>query len=171
MQFEVLRLYGSIVFIPKSTGHHGQTLCIKGHDHYIPPNTFVTTNVQALHVSQRMWGPDASIWRPSRWLSSNNGHTPDLESELLIDPPKGTFVAWADGPRACPGRKFAQVEFVAVMAILFREHRVRPALQEGESIESGKQRLLKMVNNSAISAITLQMQNPSSVPLIWSRKE
>ena len=94
--------------------------------------------------------------------------TPD---GALIDPPKGQFIPWADGPRNCPGQKFAQVEFVAVLATLFQKHRVRPALREGESIEDGERKLLRMVDDSAISAITLQMQKPRDVALIWSRRD
>jgi len=62
------------------------------------------------------------------------------------------------------------VEFVAVVATLFREHRVRPVLKDGRSGEDGRQKLLEMVNDSAISAITLQMQKPRSVALAWSKK-
>lgn len=87
-----------------------------------------------------------------------------------MEPPKGQFIPWADGPRVCPGQKFAQVEFVAVLATLFRGHRVRPVLEDGESGEDGRRKLLAMVNDSAISAITLQMQKPRSIALAWSKK-
>ena len=88
----------------------------------------------------------------------------------MMEPAKGTFVPWADGPRVCPGRKVAQVEFVAVMATLFQSHRVSPALLEGESHEHARGRLVDMVNDSGISAITLQMQHPKNASLVWTRK-
>lgn len=88
-----------------------------------------------------------------------------------MEPIKGAFVPWGDGPRVCPGRKVAQVEFVAVMATLFHNHRVAPALFEGESAERARCRLVDMVNDSAISAITLQMQHPKNASLVWTRKE
>ena len=93
-----------------------------------------------------------------------------MSSETIIEPENGTFVPWADGPRSCPGRKFAQVEFVAVMATLFREHRVRPVKLAGESAKDAQRKVLAVVDDSAISAITLQMQQPERVSLVWSKK-
>lgn len=91
--------------------------------------------------------------------------------DSLIEPEKGTYIPWADGPRVCPGRKFAQVEFVAAIATLFRRHTVQPALLDGESPDQGKKRLARMIDDSAITAITLQMRKPKSVALVWQEKE
>ena len=82
----------------------------------------------------------------------------------------GTFIPWADGPRNCPGRKFAQVEFVAVMASLFSKYRSKPALLTEQSPEDAKRDLQSMVEGSMISAITLQMQEPGKVALKWERR-
>lgn len=88
-----------------------------------------------------------------------------------MEPQVATFIPWAEGPRNCPGQKFAQAEFVAVMATLFQNHRVRPVLREGESAAEGKRKLMQMADYSAITAITLQMQRPKSVSLHWVRKD
>lgn len=88
-----------------------------------------------------------------------------------MEPTKGTYAPWADGPRVCPGRKVAQVEFVAVMATLFRNHRVSPVLLKGETAERSRGRLIDMVNDSAILSITLQMKHPKKVSLLWTRKD
>ena len=58
---------------------------------------------------------------------------------------------------------------MAVMATLFQQYQVRPALEAGESEADGKAALLRMVDGSAISAITLQMQEPRSRSLIWEK--
>ncbi len=87
-----------------------------------------------------------------------------------MEPLKGSYLPWSDGPRVCPGRKFAQVEFVAVIAFLFRQHRVRPATLGGESPEAATERVLRTVNDSEVG-ITLQMRKPKSVSVIWSRRE
>jgi len=47
---------------------------------------------------------------------------------------------------------------------------VCPVLKDGGNCEDGRQKLLEMVNDSVISAITLQMQKPRSVALAWSKK-
>ena len=82
----------------------------------------------------------------------------------------GSFIPWADGPRNCPGQKFAQVEFVAVMASLFSRYRSEPASLMEQSPEEAKMVLQSMVEGSMISAITLQMQEPGKVAMKWERR-
>ena len=171
VMYETLRLYGSIVFIPKTTGVEAQEMTTSaGVKHILPSNTAVNINVQALHTDAKTWGPDSLIWRPDRWLKvsspANQTHT---TNETFIEPPPGAFVPWADGPRVCLGRKFSQVEFVAVMASLFGRHRVEPITSSGQGEEEGRKACLKMVNDSAITAITLQMRKPGSVALRWEK--
>ncbi|KAL8796096.1 MAG: hypothetical protein Q9195_001428 [Heterodermia aff. obscurata] len=163
VMYETLRLYGSVVFIPKATNPDSvQSLPYRGVSYTIPPSTFVTINVQALQTDQRTWGPDSLAWRPDRWFQ-----TSDADAVSLTPPKPGTFVPWADGPRNCPGQKFAQVEFVAVMAALFVRFRVKPVLQQGQTEGDGRSLLQSMVDGSRISAITLQMQEPKKVALEW----
>lgn len=87
----------------------------------------------------------------------------------LITPAKGTFLPWSSGPRMCPGQKMSQVEFVSVIATIFRSCSIAPALAEGESHEQGKERLLKVIANSRPS-LTLQMTSPDQVTLKWSKR-
>ena len=177
-QYETLRLYGSVVFIPKSTGFHFQSIALGGKTHVLAPSTAVNINVQALHTNPQTWGSDALDWRPSRWLkpsssstnSSNENHPLPMAKETFIEPEAGTFIPWADGPRECVGRKFSQVEFVAVLASLFRDYRVRPVVKNGEGEAEARRALTRMVDDSAISAITLQMLEPRSRSLRWERQ-
>lgn len=93
-----------------------------------------------------------------------------MAKETFIEPEAGTFIPWADGPRECVGRKFSQVEFVAVLAKLFRHYRVRPVVENGEDEADGRRVLARMVDDSAISAITLQMLEPRRRSLRWERR-
>ncbi|KAL8785607.1 MAG: hypothetical protein Q9213_003261 [Squamulea squamosa] len=169
-QFETLRLYGSIVFIPRAASLESQKLANQdGNDIVLPPSTSVTLNVQALHTDPKTWGADSLSWRPTRWFVESRSETPsgdNATSQTFISPPKGSFIPWADGPRVCPGQKFAQVEFVAALATLLENYRVKPVLEAGQSEEAGKNALLGMVNDSAIFAITLQMNQPRKVALV-----
>ena len=161
-------MYGSVISIPRSTGFHSETLVLHQNDYIIPPKTTVSINLQALHTDPRTWGPNALTWHPKRWIFDPTG---DLNNEYMMEPTKGTYAPWADGPRVCPGRKVAQVEFVAVMATLFRSHRVSPVLLKGETAERSRGRLIDMVNDSALLSITLQMKHPKKVSLLWTRKD
>lgn len=46
------------------------------------------------------------------------------------------------GPRACIGRKFATTEVVCFLSMLLRDWKVMPLLNEGESQEEWKTRVL-----------------------------
>ena len=122
-------------------------------------------NAMAVHTHPRYWGSDSLEWQPKRWIKTSFSGL-----ETFSEPLKGSYLPWSEGPRVCPGRKFAQVEFVAVITSLFRHHRVRPAPLDGENSASTTARVLRTINDSGVS-ITLQMRKPESVSLIWSRRE
>ena len=63
--------------------------------------------------------------RPSFYFFSDASIKPDIEGESLIKPAKGTYIPWSGSARVCVGRNFAQVEFAAVIALLFQKYRVR----------------------------------------------
>lgn len=156
--------------MPKTTGLQHSNLVKDSKNCIIPPETDVYINIRSLSTDPSLWGSDSLIWRPERWLISPSSPSNKFEDESLVEQQPGVFVPWAEGPRNCPGKKFAQVEFVAVMATLFHKHRVRPVLEAGEPFENGRKRLIQMADNSALTAITVQMRNPKSVSLRWSPK-
>lgn len=56
-------------------------------------------------------------------------------SEQLYRPVRGSFIPFSDGPRSCLGRRIAQVEMVAAMAVLFQRYSVELAVDEWASDE------------------------------------
>jgi cytochrome P450 len=158
--------------LPKSTGSNPETLTTDGRDHIIPPRTVISINIYAIHTDPDLWGSDSLIWRPQRWLTPTDSDADSVTvgKEMLMERPGGMFAPWSEGPRNCPGQKFSQVEFVAVTALLFRNHRVRPVLREGQSVEDGKKELMRMANDSAIDFM-MRMRNPKRVSLKWVRKD
>ena len=140
--------------------------------------TMVFPSLMALHTHPRYWGEDSLIWRPSRWIisSASNKYTKyaekdktQMDHEVLITPAKGSYIPWSDGSRNCPGKKFSQVEFVAVMACLFRDHCLRPTLLQGESLERAQDRVLQVVADSKVGLL-LQMRDPSLVAVVWEKQ-
>jgi cytochrome P450 len=168
-QFETLRFIGVSPFIPKYTHELPQTLTIKGKDYVIPPCTYVNLQLPALHSLPEYWGSDSLVWRPDRWILSNDG-VRGLEHERLLQPTAGTFLPWAGGPRVCPGKKFAQVEFVAVIGLLFWKNRVRPALEPGETFEESSKRLLALVEDSSWN-VSMTMRHPERLKLVWEERD
>lgn len=98
---------------------------------------------------------DLEEFHPERWLLSTEAHgtTTDKNgipvetlaggaekdlgvnesadtSDRLFKPPKGAYLPFSEGYRACLGRRFAQVEVLAVLAVLFQKYSVELAVDK-----------------------------------------
>jgi cytochrome P450 len=90
---------------------------------------------------------DLASWKPQRWIVNSSKPTSsatkqqqtqqssDNEEDIggpqtsdtsshLFNPERGAFIPFSEGYRACLGRRFAQVEVLAVLAAIFREYSV-----------------------------------------------
>ena len=74
----------------------------------IPKGTVIVVPLAALNCSVSMWGPDAKIFRPSRWLAEKEGAQP-VNAETMHG--YRHLMTFGDGPRMCLGRLFALTEF------------------------------------------------------------
>ncbi|KAG8164114.1 hypothetical protein KVR01_006032 [Diaporthe batatas] len=191
LMYETLRLYPPIVYLPKLTSSTPTVLSAtdgdsQRRDIVIPPNSYVVVNFMHLHCSHELWGKNALKFRPSRWIASPDSHETSSGSgyskdEKLERPPPGAFIPWAMGPRNCPGMKFAQVEFVSVIASLLVDSRVEaalpPALQDQAELKGlhgmeitdlARERLSSVVEDSDVR-VTTTMLRPDEVWLRWRR--
>ena len=152
--------------MPRFTGDSAQRLTIRDKEYTIPPKTSISLNFAALHSHPDHWGPDPVAWRPNRWLvpgGEEAGETP------LFHPAPGSFVPWNAGPRVCPGKKFAQVEFIRLIFTLFaNDSRVELVKEPGETEQAAKARVLQIVNQAKVE-VTLKMVNAERVKLRWIR--
>lgn len=136
----------------------------------------VIPNLQASQTHPKYWGEDSLEWKPQRWILPPPSSTPSqstitnaLESESFKPLPKIIFFAWSEGMQSCPGKKFAQVEFVAVMASLFTEYRAEPVPKVGESLDGARIRLKGVVEDSTVELL-LTMKDPKGVGVRWLRR-
>ena len=145
----------------------------------IPKNTVIIPNYSALHTHPRYWGHDSLEFEPSRWITTdshisttNDSKTSSHPAEHLKEPPNrnSPFVGWSGGARSCPGRKFAQVEFVGVLVGLFRDFRVKPVPLKGEDDEMARARLLEQIRLDTGMRLLLQMLHPERAVLEWKRR-
>ncbi|KAK3367453.1 cytochrome P450 [Podospora didyma] len=165
--YETIRLYVPVATL-KWTGDKAQPLLVGGKVLMLPANSMVAPSYGSVQTDPRFWGPDSLIWNPSRFITKSGV---DADEEFCI-PVRGAFVGWSDGPRDCPGRKFSQVEFVATMAVLFRDNwRVEPMLKDmGESPGAARRRVLDLIENDSGSVLLLQMLHPERAPLVWKKR-
>ncbi|QSZ36703.1 hypothetical protein DSL72_006586 [Monilinia vaccinii-corymbosi] len=168
IMLETVRLWNPLIGICKTTFESPQPLTIDDRTIIIPPDTRIIPNTNALHSHPRYWGQNSLEWHPQRWILSRAESTnvTPLEREYIRTPPKGSYQPWSDGIRPCPGKKFSQVEFVAAMVALFKRHRVEIVLEDGETQEQAKQRVMGVVKDNIV-VLLLQMRSPEKVGLRW----
>ncbi|KAF1995035.1 cytochrome P450 [Amniculicola lignicola CBS 123094] len=135
-----------------------QTLVIENRSIVIPANTSTSPSIIAVHTNPRYW-PDPLKWNPQRWVM-----TSEVGQESLLLPPRDTFFPWSDGGQNCPGMKFSQVEFVAVLALLMRQHRFRIVKNREETEEQSKERVRGVINDCDMQLL-LRMRDSDRVRL------
>ncbi|CAG8686463.1 4161_t:CDS:2, partial [Dentiscutata heterogama] len=104
---ETLRLYPSV---PKNG-----KVCVK--DNILPngvpvyANEFVVFIPWAMGRDKKIWGEDAEVFKPQRFLSS----------EEMSKTNQFKFIAFHAGPRTCLGQQFATVEVIILVTMMLRE--------------------------------------------------
>ncbi|MCJ1309028.1 hypothetical protein MMC25_002683 [Agyrium rufum] len=174
---ETLRLWAPLNGFHRWTGDEYQTLQVGKRELVVPPRTTVVVNNAALQVKEEFWGADALEWRPNHWIerpvSSPVFSSPSslsLANEIFRHPvPEGVYTPWLAGPRVCPGKKFSQVELVAVLATLFRQHRAKPVLETGEENTQARTRITHLVEDSHM-VLAIVMKHPERMRVQWKEK-
>ncbi|PYH29862.1 cytochrome P450 [Aspergillus neoniger CBS 115656] len=70
---------------------------------FFPPETTVGVNPWALHYNEQIFGPDASVFRPERWMQDHE-----------------TILKFSCGAYMCLGKSLAQLEMSKLLPQLFR---------------------------------------------------
>lgn len=127
LMLETLRLYPPIINLFKSTTTKPQVLTYRSQPLPLPPDTDIFLEAVSLHRNPKYWSPSSDTFIPSRWLKdSTYTLPPNALSESpahanLLCPQKGSYIPFGAGMRSCLGKKFAQVEFCTIIAVLLRE--------------------------------------------------
>jgi cytochrome P450 len=149
--YETLRLVGPAPLLVRSpsTPQHLPITTPNGEATItVNPGTLVGGHFYGAHLSPR-WGPDANIFNPKRFISiSATG------DENLVVPEGTPYMPWLFGPRVCPGKKFSQVEFIAVVAHIISEYRVEMQRHDGESEAVAKSRLMGALDDKYFNVST-----------------
>ncbi|KAI1778133.1 cytochrome P450 [Hypoxylon cercidicola] len=209
---ETLRLVPPVVDIPKMvTPNQDQPITIEGEKYLLPRKATIGLVVIASQRNPRYWPTkpskitdaetDIDDFVPERWLQIEStqsesakvegADTEDLggyagsdTSAQLYRPPRGAFIPFSDGARACLGRRMAIVELVSALAVLLQKYSIELAVDEWASDEKvegmnkdEKTRIYRMAQQKsratvkgATSMITLKLHGGGCVPVRMVRR-
>ncbi|KJZ77353.1 hypothetical protein HIM_03077 [Hirsutella minnesotensis 3608] len=162
---ETLRLFAPITGVPKVSSEKAPSLRVGDRILAIPPGIEIFPVLLGNQTDPRYW-EQPHEWRPSRWILRPGV----VADEELLTPRKGTFFPWSDGPQNCVGKKFSQVEGVAVLARLFHRHRLRLETEAGETERQARNRARDCANDVNFTML-LRMNHPERVRLACVRRD
>jgi cytochrome P450 len=106
---EALRVHPAVgAPLTRIIGPNGVTLA----GQYFPPGTEVGVNAWVIHNNKDIFGPDASDFKPERWLID------DAEKRAAMD---RNFLAFGAGSRTCIGKNISLMEMYKVIPQIVRK--------------------------------------------------
>lgn len=81
-------------------------------DHFIPKGTEIVVSIWMINRSPEFWGPDATEFRPERWITDGKPNT-NGGADSNYD-----FLTFLHGPRSCIGQEFARAELRCLLAAM-----------------------------------------------------
>lgn len=133
---------------------------IKGEAVTLPPGAHLLIVLVSAHRNPNGWptkpsrvtgkADDLDDFLPERWYRASDrsagkserqeGIEEDNDSSRFADtsdsmfkPQPGSYLPFGDGPRSCIGRRIAQAEILAAMAVVFQRHSIELAVDEWAS--------------------------------------
>lgn len=109
---EGLRIHPPLTdVVPKKVPQGGDTVVVDGKTYYLPGGTNIGYNVWGVHHNKAMFGEDAEIFRPERWLLEDKHES----SEHLAAMRRTTEMIFGYGKYQCLGKPIAWLEITKVI--------------------------------------------------------
>ncbi|ROW09024.1 hypothetical protein VMCG_02856 [Cytospora schulzeri] len=83
-------------------------------DRTFPEGTTLSVSIWVIHHSKEIWGPDASEFRPERWLEGDKSSANEK-----------FYVPFGLGFMSCPGQNIARIELSKICATIVRDYDIR----------------------------------------------
>jgi len=94
-------------FLPRGGGPNGDSPV------FVPKGTYVAYHSYAMHRRHDIYGEDAEVSNPSRWLAGEHDGPPLR--------PGWAYIPFSGGPRICIGQNFALTEAMFVVVSLLQK--------------------------------------------------
>lgn len=176
---ETLRVYPVIPFIPRTT-ESPKSLKIGDQTYMVPAHTICMIHASGSHNNPKFWPQiDTSTsennpiypiptFDPGNWLKSD---TENGSERNIITPEPGSYLPFGDGYRTCMGKRFAHIEFCAVMAAIFKEWSVELEVKGEDTTEgyaAARRNAEQQMSKEFYVSVALKMIN--DVPLRLVRR-
>ncbi|KAF5987957.1 cytochrome P450 monooxygenase [Fusarium bulbicola] len=117
---EAMRMHPAVGFpLERYVPDEGAQVC----GHSLPAGTNISTSAPLMHMNKGVFGHDARVSRPERWLEA-------LPEQLsLMD---RTFIAFGHGSRTCIGKNISLMEMGKLIPQLFRHFDIEWASEQPE---------------------------------------
>ncbi|MCJ1395188.1 hypothetical protein MMC18_008071 [Xylographa bjoerkii] len=112
--------------------------------------------------------------KPAAELDDLNVNTAADTSAAHFQPPRGAYVPFSEGYRACIGRRFAQVEILVVLAVVFSQYSVELAVDEwasDEEVEKMGEQERRAIWEKARGRTAEKMRGLESIITLQMRRE
>ncbi|KAF2449023.1 cytochrome P450 [Karstenula rhodostoma CBS 690.94] len=157
---ETLRLCHPVSQLIKTTGDTTKAVTINGRHVLLPLHMAIHLNMSAMQTHPDFWGTDSLPWNPRRWIVTDAPPGENLGRETLLPDTHSCYMPWAIGQHVCPGKRYSQVELVAVLARIFGEYRVAPSVDAGETGEEAAARVVRIAMDMHSKELLNEMRNP-----------
>lgn len=109
---EGLRIFPPVTdVVPKKVPKGGDRITIEGKQYYLPGGTDISYNAWGVHHDKTMFGEDADLFRPERWLLEEN----KKNEEKLAAMRRTTEMIFGYGKYQCLGKPIAWLEITKVI--------------------------------------------------------
>jgi cytochrome P450 len=108
---ESFRLYPAVSILPERVvPDQGATIC----GHFVPGGTLVGATPWVLHLDKDVFGADAHVYRPERWL----------DDEEKVTKRNRVLFTFGGGPHACLGKNIALMEIYKIVPEILKKFEV-----------------------------------------------
>ncbi|KAG8218156.1 cytochrome P450 [Butyriboletus roseoflavus] len=102
----------------------------------IARGTSLAIPFSSVNLSSDIWGEDAKVFKPSRWLEGDRKNGIPAKAKEVQG--HRHLLTFSDGPRTCLGKNFAIAEFKAVLSVLVKNFVFEPRDGTETKIEMGR---------------------------------
>ncbi|THU98705.1 cytochrome P450 [Dendrothele bispora CBS 962.96] len=153
---ETLRLFPPVIVVPK-TSAEDTVFVVKNHaskeELKIPveKGDQIVLHAVGVHYNSNYWN-NPMEFKPDRFMPGSNW-------------PRDAYVPFSTGARSCMGRRFAEVEGVAIITMLILKYHVKIKEEDrfkNETFEQRKERILESRNGLTLT--------PLQIPLVFTQR-